>query len=143
MSSLRQIRPFITRDTPLCKAPRAWLERVEPYIVRWKNPDTHGDCWFWTGAVTGSGEPKISITLDRRVGNNRSAQLTKVFVATLFWTWGDDIYAEVIHTCGQITCLQPRHLEVSFQHPAHRDWDSIVARIKDRSKRKATPTEFF
>ena len=147
MSRLQQIRPFITRETALCKVPRAWLERIEQRIVRWKNPETHGDCWFWTGAVAGNGEPKLAIVNERKIGTvslkSRSDQLAKIFVAAIFWDWGDDAYAEVIHTCGQLTCLQPRHLQVSFQHPAHRDWDDILARTKDRSLRIATSTEFF
>jgi hypothetical protein len=105
----------------------AWRTTIEPRIKRLDG------CMMWTGAHTSRGEPKIDVTdFTKPSGNRRTATLLKRMVALMFVDCsrlatkpnGQDDW-EVMHVCGNKSCLNPEHLMVCLDHPKQRDPEEI------------------
>jgi hypothetical protein len=52
------------RSRPNVQMRRA-LRRLEPRLIKYVR--TEGDCWVWTGSLTGSGQPVLRIGPDHRL----------------------------------------------------------------------------
>lgn len=101
-----KIRPLITLQTTLENIPRRWLELVEPKIKR------VGECWLWQGACDSDGEPVVNyLNLETMKRNTRRV---KRIVGELFWELKR--HHDLLHTCGDLTCVNPSHLAPSTEH---------------------------
>lgn len=101
-------RPLLTLSTPLEDIPRRWLELVEAKIERRKG----SSCWLWTGAVDTEGEPVLNY-LNLATGK-RNTRRVKRLMAEVFWEMKP--HYDVLHQCGDLTCLNPNHWTISTAH---------------------------
>lgn len=128
---IEKIRPIFGLDTKLADVPRWWLQFVEPRIKR------VGQCWMWQGAHDTNGEPVIAL-LNPDSGK-RNTRLLKRIVAAMFYELKK--HYDVIHKCGNLSCLNPGHLHVSAAHWTQESRKTMVntarRNINDYERRKA------
>jgi hypothetical protein len=105
-------RPLLTMMTPFGDVPEYWLRRIEPQIVRSKEHT----CWIWQGAHDKEGEPVINFT--NEITGARNTRRAKRAIADIFFVvkrmW------DVLHGCGNLSCLNPAHFKVEKNHWKHR-----------------------
>lgn len=117
---ITQKRPLLRLTTALEDIPAAWLRWIEPRIVR------EGTCWHWQGATDTNGEPVL--TIQNPETGKRGTHRVKRIVADMFWMMKK--HYDVIHECGNLTCINPTHFYISAVHHAQEDRG---ARVKARS----------
>lgn len=100
--------PMLTMATPLGDIPHAWLAQIEPRIARSKEHQ----CWIWTGSHDTDGEPVINFT--NALTGARNTRRAKRMVADMFY--GAKRTNDVIHKCGNLSCLNPSHIKVVLSH---------------------------
>jgi hypothetical protein len=126
---LVKIRPLLELTTPLKDIPEWWLRIVEPKIER---VDL---CWLWQGAHGTNGEPIINIKMHK---GYKTVQLKKL-VAQMFYELKP--YYDIFHRCGNLSCLNPSHLEVSVCHYSQEDREQKIAafqrNLRDYVNRKS------
>ena len=123
-------RPLLTLETKLQDVPRWWLQYVEPRIKR------VGLCWLWEGAHNSDGEPVIA--LKNLESGKYNTRMLKRIVAALFYELKQ--HYEIIHECGNLSCLNPGHLHVTALHWRQEDREKMVndkaKNIRDYETRK-------
>jgi hypothetical protein len=90
--------------TPLRDIPREWLIDIEPRLAR---GGVLKECWIWTAGLDHEGHP----TRARRAAR---------YIAKMFWPKIQS-YHEVLHDCGNVSCLNPGHFRISHAHWTHED----------------------
>lgn len=120
--ALNKKRPFIELTTKLGDIPREWLERVEPHIVRM------GSCWIWQGACDGDGEPTFNYP---QPNGKRTSRRLKRWIVDMFWD-GLKPHHDVLHHCGDLSCINPAHFFISAAHWKQEDRAKMIEK-----KRKA------
>ena len=90
---------IIDLDTPLNKIPRAWLQYIEPKVMR----GGFLPCWVWTG--------KVHVHTGRGLFNYRGKQVqAHRFVAQIFWDFPPEYWVKL--TCTTLNCVNPAHLVI-------------------------------
>lgn len=100
-------------------------ERFATYLVK----HSDGECWGWTGPVTNKGHPTVGR------GGKGSGQMSARRVAYRL-AWGTDPNREVLTTCDNRCCLNPRHLVLAGDKSRATLQARFVARVE-----KAGPNE--
>jgi hypothetical protein len=101
-------RPLLTMATALGDVPEFWRQVIEPRIMR--PADT--SCWVWTGAHDSDGEPVVNFTNPET--KLRNTRRLKRSVADMFWEIKR--HYDIVHKCGNLSCLNPAHIGVTAQH---------------------------
>lgn len=114
MTMFRSRLPLFYEFTPLNKIPREWMQDIEPLIVR-DIPDWPG-CWIWQGVRDAKGHPIITFT-DYATKKRRMVRAARM-VMKIFYEFEDHL--DVVHSCGNFSCLNPHHLKISDQHWSQR-----------------------
>jgi hypothetical protein len=132
-----------TLDTPWSKL-NPWFRRnVLPKLdirAKWMG------CWMWTGATDSRGEPRFSYTSIKRekgrfgkrktglVKTEMLGQMKCYDASKVPWRRykGDSVDhvpdMDIVHLCGNPSCLNPNHLIVCLDDAKHRD----VEELRDR-----------
>jgi hypothetical protein len=98
--------------TPLQDVPREWLINFEPRVARGRS---FGDCWLWTGALAPDGHAVLS---GRGHTGKKYMKRAARIVMAMFWDF--EPHNDVVHSCGNGTCLNPAHLQVRLDHHKQR-----------------------
>ena len=109
---VKRRRPYFTMKTPLQDVPREWLINFEHRVARGK---AFGECWLWTGALTNKGHAALS---GRDLSGKKYLRMAARVVMAMFWDF--EKHNDVVHSCGNITCLNPAHLQVRVDHHKQR-----------------------
>lgn len=110
--SVKRRRPYFTMKTPLHDVPREWLLLFEPRVARNKR---FGDCWLWTGAISESGHACVT---GRDLNGKQYMKRAARIVMAMFWDF--EPRNDVVHVCGNTTCINPAHLQVRLDHHKQR-----------------------
>lgn len=132
-SDIERIRPYISIHTELGMVPREWLKNIEPSIER---EEYYHPCWFWTGAYR-HGHPIVVIKReDKKYSTIRAAR----YVANLFYSFPKEF--DVIHSCGNISCLNPLHLIPTARHYRQRSRDIPIFKPRKKTYAKRRTGSF-
>jgi|SRR5882672_2042331 len=124
----RKVSAYFDMDTRLGSIPLEWLSVCEHKIIR------KGTCWLWQGGVDKYGEPIIQI-VNLKTGKRTTKRL-KVFVMEMFW---EEIKGhEIIHSCGNVNCLNMKHMVIAIDTWRNRQRDRVIAEKSKRIKRYVT-----
>lgn len=136
-------KPLPTLKTPWSELPAFLREYVMPKL---DFSPKHLGCWLWTGSTTSKeGEPRMVVrdnfTRDGRGRLGRpQAFLVKHRIAELYLDTrhtprrrlnGQAIKApdiDVVHLCGNVSCLNPNHFLVCLDDARHRDLEELQAK---------------
>lgn len=113
---IEKLRPLFGMDSKLQDIPTYWLREIEPKIIR------KGMCWIWQGAHDKNGEPVMALLNPKT--NKYNTRLVKRVVAALFWELKK--FYDVVHLCGNLSCLNPAHFYVSRTHWSQEDREKMV-----------------
>lgn len=112
---LERTRPFFTTNSKLKDIPREWIVEIEPKIAR---GGILKECWIWTGGLDHKGHPCLWF-MDADTKKNKCVRLARM-VAKMFWP-GLEQWNDVLHGCGNKTCLNPAHFRISKAHWTQED----------------------
>lgn len=122
---LKKVRPYFDIDSRLREVPLDWLRLIEHKIIR------KGVCWLWQGMTDHYGEPIIKLTQGETGG--RTQRRCKVVVMRMFWEGLNG--HEIIHSCGNNNCLNPKHLIVSIESWRNKMRKSVIREKSARINR--------
>lgn len=130
-----------TLKTPWSELPQFLREFVMP---RLDFSPKHLGCWLWTGATSSKGEPRMVVrdNFTRKHGRigRPQAFLVKTRIVALYLDTrrvprrrlnGQVIEAadmDVVHLCGNVSCLNPNHFIVCLDDARHRDLEALQAK---------------
>lgn len=127
---------LFNEKTPFGEIPSMWLQHIEPRISR--NWGLHRNCWWWEGPHHyDSGEPQFYLIEEIRnefgkvVGKNRKQVTAKLFVADMFINAHDVPSYDVVHLCGNKSCINPHHFQVRLDHPNQRSEEEMLRERRD------------